>query len=1003
MNKGANRKRNRRSLNKNKRNQLNILGKSLSIVGINTAGLTSKLESFDKLLYDVKPSIFILQETKRRLGAPKIKARNICNYQVFELRRELAREEGGKGLSGGGLAVGALHELKPVLVRQGDDDVECLTIEVTTGTYKIRCVNGYGPQLGDSQKRKDMFWKYLDREVIEADLEGVGLVIEMDSNCWAGKNIIPKDPNNQNSNGKLLEMFLERNKGIHLVNSLQLCKGLITRKRTTNNRQEEAALDLPLVCSKILPLVMEMHVDEQGEHQLSNFSGIKHNRKVTESDHAKVELKLDAQFPQARPSRIETFNFKDNECKKLFKDCTNNTKRFTMCFSSNETFPEQIRKWEKNLKSCIFKCFPKICSRKRKFSESRVGKLLEERKQLKLELAKNPSIDNEFKKKKLDIEISVEKESQFMQKVQETLGHITGDDGGISTHGIWKAKNNLIPNDKGGNPVALKDKKGNMISSPEAIKKLCLEEMVERLRHRTINPDLVHLQKLKEQLCKKRIELVKHVKSAHWTVHDLEKVLKTLKNGKCRDPTGLVNELLKPNVAGEDLIKSLLFMLNKAKETLHIPEMMKQVNIAMLPKPGKPGIHNLENQRGIFLISVFRSIIMKLLLKDNYDILDNHMTDSNIGGRKNRRIQDHLFIVNGILYDVTRRQKKKPISICVYDCRQCFDSMWQEEVLNDIFEAGVKDDHLALLQEINMTNYVSVKTQHGLTDRTEINKVICQGDPWGPIQCTVQIDGIGRGSLEADLEPYKYKDEVEIPALGMVDDILTISESGYKTSRMNSYINAKIAMKKLQLGPKKCSFLHTGKGHENIELFVDGWEIKSVKDVETGKNSRQDIFEGSIEMSHLGSDKYLGQTISADGRNTNNIEKIKNKGIGIQNRIIQMLEIMPGGKFHFQIAIILRNSILLSSILSSSEVWYGITQQEYEQLEQVDEMLMRNLMKCSSSVPKDLLYLELSVLPIRFIIQTRRLLYLHHILQQKEDSLLYRFFMAQLTYPTYKD
>ena len=66
-------------------------------------------------------------------------------------------------------------------------------------------------------------------------------------------------------------------------------------------------------------------------------------------------------------------------------------------------------------------------------------------------------------------------------------------------------------------------------------------------------------------------------------------------------------------------------------------------------------------------------------------------------------------------------------------------------------------------------------------------------------------------------------------------------------------------------------------------------------------------------------------------------------------------------------------------------------------------MLMHNLMKCSSSVPKDLLYLELSVLPIRFIIQTRRLLYLHHILQQKEDSLLYRFFMAQLTYPTYKD
>ena len=213
---------------------MNIIGENISIVGINAAGLTSKLESFDKLLYDIKPSIFLIQETKRRIGAPKIRAKNIENYQVFELRRERASEEGGKGLSGGGLAVGALHDLQPVLVRQGDDEVECITIEVKAGSTRIRCVNGYGPQLGDTQKRKEMFWKYLDREVLEADFEGLGLMIEIDSNCWAGNNQIPNDPNIQNSNGRLLEMFLNRNKGLHLVNALPICKGLITRKRQTN-------------------------------------------------------------------------------------------------------------------------------------------------------------------------------------------------------------------------------------------------------------------------------------------------------------------------------------------------------------------------------------------------------------------------------------------------------------------------------------------------------------------------------------------------------------------------------------------------------------------------------------------------------------------------------------------------------------------------------------------------------------------------------------------------
>ena len=299
-----------------------------------------------------------------------------------------------------------------------------------------------------------------------------------------------------------------------------------------------------------------------------------------------------------------------------------------------------------------------------------------------------------------------------------------------------------------------------------------------------------------------------------------------------------------------------------------------------------------------------------------------------------------------------------------------------------------------------------MKTHYGLSERSKVENIICKGDPWGPIQCSVQIDGIGRDSLNKDLEPFKYKNKVEIPALGMIDDILTITESGYKTARMNSYITAKIAIKKLQFGPKKCFVLHTGKQqdeYKNTELYVDGWILKHVVNVETGQSSREDIIEGDMEISHPDSEKYLGQILSADGKNTKNIEKMRNKGIGIKNRVIQILEEMPGGKFHFTIAVIYRNSYLISSILSSSEVWYGVTKAEIEQLEQVDEMWIRDLMNCSRSVPKDLLYLELGILPIRYIVQTRRLLYLHHILCQESQSLLYRFFIAQLENPTQRD
>ena len=145
----------------------------------------------------------------------------------------------------------------------------------------------------------------------------------------------------------------------------------------------------------------------------------------------------------------------------------------------------------------------------------------------------------------------------------------------------------------------------------------------------------------------------------------------------------------------------------------------------------------------------------------------------------------------------------------------------------------------------------------------------------------------------------------------MVDDKLTFSESGHKTIKINAFITAKIACKKLQFGPKKCFVIHTSREHEdvrNIELYFDGWEMKNVKDVETGIERRQDTFEGDMEVSHISSEKYLGQVISSDSKNTRNIEKIRNKGIGIQNRVIQMLEAMPGGQFHFEIAVLLRNT-----------------------------------------------------------------------------------------------
>ena len=191
------------------------------------------MESFNKMLSDLVPSFFALQETKKKLSDPPLRASNLINYQVFELKRELEKKYGGKCLARGGIAIGALHELKPVLTRKGDDEKECLSVEVSVGNKKLIVVAFYSPQLGDTKERNISFWKYLAEETDAAKGQNKGLIVQMDTNSWVGPEIIPNDPNKPNANGKLMKQFLENNPTLTVLNSLGYCDGTVTRKRTS--------------------------------------------------------------------------------------------------------------------------------------------------------------------------------------------------------------------------------------------------------------------------------------------------------------------------------------------------------------------------------------------------------------------------------------------------------------------------------------------------------------------------------------------------------------------------------------------------------------------------------------------------------------------------------------------------------------------------------------------------------------------------------------------------
>ena len=72
-----------------------------------------------------------------------------------------------------------------------------------------------------------------------------------------------------------------------------------------------------------------------------------------------------------------------------------------------------------------------------------------------------------------------------------------------------------------------------------------------------------------------------------------------------------------------------------------------------------------------------------------------------------------------------------------------------------------------------------------------------------------------------------------------------------------------------------------------------------------------------------------------------------------------------------------------------------MTKSELDLLETVDLLLLRTILGAPKTVAKEMLYLELGVIPLREMVRQRRLNFLHYILKQDKESILFKVFEAQ--------
>ena len=437
---------------------------------------------------------------------------------------------------------------------------------------------------------------------------------------------------------------------------------------------------------------------------------------------------------------------------------------------------------------------------------------------------------------------------------------------------MWKIKKRTWPKKKSTLPVAKINQVKKLVSSPREIKLALHQEYKERLRKRKVRPDFEMQKRMDRELIKLKVNKARQNKSELFNLSELERGLDDLNQGKARDPEGLCAELFQNQVIGKALKNSLLLLLNKIKEQGVVPNFMNVTSVTTIPKVGSKFM--LRNERGIFKVSILRTILLRLLYNRNYSMINTNMSDSNIGARREKSCRNHIWILNGINHEHHTSKKKLDLRFNFYDYSQMFDSMVLSETLSDMHSVGMVDDSLSLIESLNTNVTMSVKTPYGATETMVLPSVVAQGDLMAPLEASVQVDNIAKNQIKEEHEReltegstilYKYKDTVPIPILGMMDDTASVTEAGYKTEVMNAYIVTHTANKSLQFNVTKCKTMKVGKCPETIIdqiIEVDSWS----SDHNTEGILVED-YEGKVAMKDVHEYKYLGYVVSASASN----------------------------------------------------------------------------------------------------------------------------------------
>ena len=306
--------------------------------------------------------------------------------------------------------------------------------------------------------------------------------------------------------------------------------------------------------------------------------------------------------------------------------------------------------------------------------------------------------------------------------------------------------------------------------------------------------------------------------------------------------------------------------------------------------------------------------------------------------------------------------------------------------MDNLYKSDIKGKLYRLIYELNKSNQIQIKTSVGTTSNFKTGENVTQGSVGGGLISSINLDIPIRTFFKESVHEVKYGDIMMGPIIYQ-DDLARLASNVVDAQAGIIKVEACMETKMLDLHDEKSCFLVVGKGkvlnQVKNELQMSPLNLY-------GKPMKQKKQE-----------KYLGDLLHSDGLAASVKATVEARAAELKSRAVRV-EVHAiiedcrsnclGG---MEVGLEVYELAYIPALLNNAQSWIEIDKTTMDKLEDLQCNFLRILFSTPASTPRAALVWDCGTLRMKFRVMEMKLIFLHYIISQSDDSLAHQILYEQ--------